>query len=663
VEDLSGAEYMSYDARGNLTGRIKRLVTVEGSWDFVTRMRYDSMERLRAITYADGTEVEYHYNAQSLLERIPGFVEGIDYLASGQYATIRTADGVTTEHRYDIRQRMTELKTSHSNGQILQAWGYTFDGVSNITRINDLRTGLTAATDESRTFVLDDLYRLTRAHYTGNAEQIDYAYDAIGNLVRQSGNVAALNLGDLHYGQEGRGGPHALTQVGDVVWTYDANGNLARKPGFTFGWDSLDRLTSVSAPNGVQQSHLFDHSGMRVVKHLTTPAGVATILYPDKAVEVRGDQLYKYIFAGDRRVAEVRTTFAADSLIQGFENAASAQHQPSELGATSDNSADGYIASPATTTIMPSGMTITAEFRLLLPDVAYQPDVPTLEEQILLYHGDHLGSASIVTDEQGQVVERISYYPYGLERARQQLRQVDVPVAYRFTGQELEQEIGLYDYGARFYDPQVGRFISVDPLYLTQPEKGLKRSQQLNPYAYALDNPLRFTDPDGRWFVDKLIQLALTPTNNSQPSQPLPSEDKPAAKGWEVMVDLSNKELTIVDKNGKTVGKYPAANNTDSKSNGPWPAGTYNYERSTTHKDDAKNSAYGSHGNFIFTVPGRTDMGIHSGREEKEDGRKRKGPEHATFGCIRTTDAATAVLRDFVDKGDTTGRITVIPEQ
>jgi RHS repeat-associated protein len=68
-------------------------------------------------------------------------------------------------------------------------------------------------------------------------------------------------------------------------------------------------------------------------------------------------------------------------------------------------------------------------------------------------------------------------------------------VNHKFTGQEEDSETGLYNYGARYYDPAVGRFISADSIVpdYTNP-------QSLNRYSYVLNNPLNYTDPTGKWF-------------------------------------------------------------------------------------------------------------------------------------------------------------------
>ena len=82
-------------------------------------------------------------------------------------------------------------------------------------------------------------------------------------------------------------------------------------------------------------------------------------------------------------------------------------------------------------------------------------------------------------------------------------------------------------------------------------------------------------------------------------------------------------------------------------------------ERHTTHSDDAPDSAYGSNGNYLFTVPGRPYMGVHSGRENVTDEAGRTGVDHATMGCIRTTDDGTTAIRDALTSGDPVTSVTV----
>jgi len=86
------------------------------------------------------------------------------------------------------------------------------------------------------------------------------------------------------------------------------------------------------------------------------------------------------------------------------------------------------------------------------------------------------------------------YHPYGTGRPTD----TALPTDYRFTGQRREGTIGLYDYGARFYDPLLGRFLSADTVV---PEPG--NPQALNRYSYVLNNPLKYTDPSGHMIFEE----------------------------------------------------------------------------------------------------------------------------------------------------------------
>ena len=101
---------------------------------------------------------------------------------------------------------------------------------------------------------------------------------------------------------------------------------------------------------------------------------------------------------------------------------------------------------------------------------------------------DHLGSASIVTDASGTIVGEDRFYPYGETRFTTGTMYTD----QLFTGQREITGLGIYHYGARFYSPKLGRFLSPDTIV-----QSYANPQTLNRYSYVLGNPLRYTDPTG----------------------------------------------------------------------------------------------------------------------------------------------------------------------
>ena len=104
------------------------------------------------------------------------------------------------------------------------------------------------------------------------------------------------------------------------------------------------------------------------------------------------------------------------------------------------------------------------------------------------YHPDHLGGLNIATGGSGNVTETTFYYPYGETR----VNTGSVDLHYKFTGKEIDRESGLYYYGARYYDPVIGRFISADSIVQSPGDP-----QTLNRYSYASNNPLANINPQG----------------------------------------------------------------------------------------------------------------------------------------------------------------------
>ncbi|MGF7110103.1 RHS repeat-associated protein [Treponema pedis] len=162
------------------------------------------------------------------------------------------------------------------------------------------------------------------------------------------------------------------------------------------------------------------------------------------------------------------------------------------------------------------------------------------KEKRYYYHSDHLGSAQFVTDWRGKQYEYIEYTPYGelwtyksktaklflttynnfLAKQPVGLIEETAPgidkLPFRFTGKELDEETGLYYYGARYLDPKYSRWLSGDPSlsdYIPQApvnDEAKKHNENLpgmggvfnvvnlHVYHYAGNNPVKYIDPDGK---------------------------------------------------------------------------------------------------------------------------------------------------------------------
>jgi RHS repeat-associated protein len=110
------------------------------------------------------------------------------------------------------------------------------------------------------------------------------------------------------------------------------------------------------------------------------------------------------------------------------------------------------------------------------------------QNRVYYYLNDHLGSAAVVIDSAGNVKDKYKYKPFGESAGTT----VTLGQSYRYTGKPLDEEMDLdwYYYGARYYDPEIGRFLAIDPLHGKYPI--------LSPYAYVANNPLIYLDPNGK---------------------------------------------------------------------------------------------------------------------------------------------------------------------
>ncbi len=119
------------------------------------------------------------------------------------------------------------------------------------------------------------------------------------------------------------------------------------------------------------------------------------------------------------------------------------------------------------------------------------------------YIRDHLGNTRVVLDEDGDTYQFFDYYPFGLS-SREDIGGAEKE-RFLFTGKELDEEgeLDWYYFGARYYDPSIGRWLT--------PEPNAEKYPSISPYVYSLNNPLGFIDPDGRdvWGVGRCASVGL----------------------------------------------------------------------------------------------------------------------------------------------------------
>ena len=106
------------------------------------------------------------------------------------------------------------------------------------------------------------------------------------------------------------------------------------------------------------------------------------------------------------------------------------------------------------------------------------------------YNEDNLNTSSALSDSSKSQIEVNVYYPFG--RTQTATPQAPFQVSRRFTGQVFDAESGLYYYNARYYDPELGRFIQPDTEF-----SDFGNPQSYNRYSYCVNNPLRYNDPSG----------------------------------------------------------------------------------------------------------------------------------------------------------------------
>jgi len=460
---------------------------------------FDALNRVVVRRTPDGSEYRPQYNEAGLLETIDiahrgsaprRFIERVDYNPRGQRVRIEYGNRAVTTFDYDPASfRLRSLVTTREGGGTLQALSYEYDAVGNIVELSDgaqqsfyFGGDLVEARRRYRYDALNQLIfaegrehpgqqptdveypELARAVPHPNNDQAlkryteEYVYDEVGNILTMDHRRGTYRW-TRHYAyhsnddfvplsnrlfatsSEGETIPaahrHSATTTSApyaAKYGYDAHGNVISAPHLdALAWDYADRLVHIDRGGGGFAHYTYDSVGERVRK-VVVKGGI------------REERIYLGSYERYRRYDAGNLVLERESL----------------------HVMDG-------------------ERRIAIVETTMTGASPTVRTRHNL--DDHLGSSMIELDDAAQVIGYEEYFPYGGSSYRASRASAEVSARrYRYNGKERDEETGLYSYGARFYAPWLGRWMSADPAGFVD---------GTNLFGYARQNPIGLRDPKG----------------------------------------------------------------------------------------------------------------------------------------------------------------------
>ncbi len=532
----------SYNPLGNLV----KVIDNAGN---VTTMAYDALSRKTAMSDPDMGDWTYDYDPNGNLvmqtdnrgQGVAFRYDALNRLTSKlERGTAGTANTFT--FRYDAFDTGTgQYGRGQRTGMVDVAGtvAYKYDTRGRMIREDRVIFGTTYTTQ----YTYDGLDRvLTVTYPTGEVVTQTYSGRGLPDTLtagsttlvssatyNQLGQVSTINLGNsvitefYYHGLDDTvdgdpasywGKPYRIktykagTELQYWKYWWDASGNVSsrkdQKAGETetFSYDFLDRLTGVSGPYG--ESYAYDTIG-----NMTSKNSVAyTYGARPHAVLFVGN----YALAYDANGNMTERNNATGSQVLSWNISNQLAKVEGVGGGYTDTTTFVYdcdgrrIAKTAgtTTTVYPNkyyektGTEVTTNYYLGDRLVAVKKG-----SALEYIHQDHLGSTSVSSNgSTGAETSSNKYLPFGGARSSTGT----LPTDKKFTGQRLDGT-GLYFYNARYYDPEIGRFISPDT------KQDWKVPDSLNRYNYVHNNPLKYIDSDGHFAFLAVLVVVLIVAN------------------------------------------------------------------------------------------------------------------------------------------------------
>ncbi|MFY0565416.1 FG-GAP-like repeat-containing protein [Archangium lansingense] len=520
VREKNGSTYQYTTYKYDLLGNLVRVTDAAGN---ATTVSWDSLGRKLAGCDPDTGCSSYTYDEAGHIltyRDAKGQVSSFTYDVLGRRLTKTLADGKQVRWTYDEAGHGAGRGTLTSVMEPSGSESRNYDSAGRVTSLTKCVTGVCYTSSQS----YDVAGRLARVTYP-DGEAVTYGYDTAGRLGSVSGYVNAFTYngrGQLLTAAYANGTTARFTYSDVRQWMteasvtgpegtlyqagygYDAGGRVTSMSSATnslsnlgYGYDALNRLTSVTG----NQSQAFSYDALG---NITWNSQVGNYQYADgthrHAATVAGGNTYTYDANGHLVSGGGRTlTWDADNRLASVTTAS---------GTTAfayDATGQRVVKSGPSGVTRYFGALVELGSRGFAKNYYAGPLLVARRDAIgpTWYHQDHLGSVRALTNQAGQKVASYDYSAFGATVASSTTGAL-VANSRGYGGHEVD-ETGLVYMNARYYDPQLGRFISPDALV---PSSG--NPQALNRYAYVYNNPISNTDPTGHVPVVAAIATAVS---------------------------------------------------------------------------------------------------------------------------------------------------------
>ena len=529
-----GDYYYFYDERGRQSAKAR--VSAEGETRVLTST-YDFQNRKLSESEDGQLRVEFVYDKAVALQAAPAFAPPIA-LPLGETTSVMTHDpnglfDAAQRFGYDANGRMVQNEIELGGDRYAESFGHTLDGrVVASTGPRGLTSSFALVPDRNLKSVTIDHPDFTDPQKVienvaynaeGRIARIDYRAGAFTDLIYDPTTLfltkivtetADIPLQDLSMNFNGNG---SITEIVDALASRDPGLGHVNRSG-RFEYDYKNQLVRIDRYGLVAEFAYTDAGafarndefapGAPLVPEAEAATGLVPAGTPDKAYVfdafgqlTTSPKLTGTVYDAHGRLLRAQT--ATHDVFFGYDQTGRRLYK--RIVAQDGSAEELYLFPMDAFEVGPKG---EESYVYVGPARLVRMEHGT--GRWFYYLKDHLESSDYVMSSDGIPVEQMLYRAYGTEHRPEVLSPAwgdhvasipgELPrerTHHRFTGKYLDDTTGLYYYGARYYDPDLGRFITPDPLYLADPERCTTNPISCNLFAYANNNPMAFVDPTG----------------------------------------------------------------------------------------------------------------------------------------------------------------------